>query len=282
MTSFETPGPVTLDVEIGAGSVLVVADTTTTTQIELRPARAGDADALELIDQARIDHRGATVTVHLPDGRSFGLLRRTPDVVIEARVPAGSGLVVKSKSADVQARGELGTTKIETGSGDVQLADIDGVAEVSSGSGDVQVGTIAGAATVKSASGDVMVGTCCSIAKIQTASGDIAVDTAEAQLDVRSASGDVRIGEADGPVSARTASGDISLRRVRGESVQAMSASGDIEVAVEPGIAVWLDVSSLSGSASSSLDTTESQAPGRPTLQIRASTTSGDITIHPA
>ena len=282
MTSFETPDPITLDIEIGAGNVQVVADTTASTEIELRPAKSGDADALELIDQARVDHHGSTVTVHIPDGRRFGLLRRTPEIVIEAHVPAGTGLVVKSKSADVQARGELGDTKIATGSGDVQLTDIDGVAVVESGSGDIQLGTIAGAATVKTASGDVMITTCCSAAKIQTASGDVVIGTAEAQLDVRSASGDVRVGEADGEVSARTASGDVSLSRVRGDSVTAMSASGDVEIGVEPGIAVWLDVSSLSGSVSSSLDSAESQAPDRPTLQIRANTTSGDITIHSA
>lgn len=282
MSSFETPDPITLDVEIEAGNVLVIADTVTTTTIELRPARDGDADALELIDQARVDHHGSTVTVHLPDGRRIGLLRRTPDITVEARVPAGSALVVKSKSADVQARGELGNTKIETGSGDVQLADIDGAAVVETGSGDVQMGTIAGALTVKSASGDVMVATCCSIAKIQTASGDISVATAEAQLDARAASGDVRVGESDGDVGARTASGDISMGRVRGDNVSAMSASGDIEIGVEPGIAVWLDVSSLSGTVSSSLEAAESQSPDRPTLQIRANTTSGDITIHPA
>jgi hypothetical protein len=282
MTSFETPDPITLDIEIGAGSVNVVADSTTTTEIELRPARDGDSDAIELIDQARVDRHGSTVIVHMPDGRRFGLLRRTPDVIIEARVPAGSALVVKSKSADVQVTGEVGNTKIETGSGDVQLADVDGFALVDSGSGDIQLGTIAGAATLKSASGDVQITTCCSIAKIQTASGDIRIGTAEAQLDVRSASGDLSVGEADGAVSARTASGDVSLQRVRGESVTAMSASGEIEIGVEPGIAVWLDCSSLSGSVHSSLDSAESQSTDRPTLQIRANTTSGDITIHTA
>ena len=282
MTSFETPGPVTLDIEIGAGHVEVVADTTTTTEIELRPARAGDAEALELIDQARIDHHGAIVTVHLPDGRRFGLLRRTPEVIVEARIPAGSGLVVKSKSADVRARGELGTTKVQTGSGDVLLADIDGDVVVESGSGDVQIGTIAGSTSVKTASGDVVIKTCCSIAKLQTASGDVFVGTAEAEIDLRTASGDVRVGEADGAASARTASGDIQMERVRGDTVTAMSASGDVQVGIESGIAVWLDVSSLSGTVSSSLDPTEGQEPGRPALQIRANTTSGDITIHPA
>jgi hypothetical protein len=282
MTSFQTPDPITLDVVIGAGRVLVVGDATTTTDIDLQPARPGDADALELIEHARVDQHGNTITVHLPDEKRFGLLRRTPEIVIEAHVPAGSGLVVKSKSADVQARGELGPTKIETASGDVQLADIDGVVAVESRSGDIQVGTVAGAATMKSASGDVMVGTCCSTADIQTASGDVAVNTAEAQLDVRTASGDVRVGEAEGGVSARTASGDISLARVRGDRVSAVAVSGDIEIGVDPGIAVWLDVSSLSGTVTSSLNSADTQEADRPTLQIRANTTSGDITIHAA
>ncbi len=282
MTSFETTGPITLDVEIGAGSVLVVAESTNGTEVDLRPARAGDADALELIEEARVDLTGSTLVVHVPDGRRFGLLRRTPEIVIEAKVAAGSALVVKSKSADIQAKGELGSTKIHTGSGDVQLEDVDGVAEVESGSGDIQLGTIAGSATVKTASGDIQIATLCSGAQVMSASGDVSIRTAEATLDVRTASGDLQVSEADGSVALRTASGDISLGRARGEIVTATSASGDIEIGVDPGIAVWLDVSSMSGTVRSSLDPAESQGVDRPTLQVRANTASGDITIHAA
>ena len=88
--------------------------------------------------------------VHVPDGRRFGLLRRTPEIVIEAHVPAGTALVVKSKSADVQARGELGYDQDRRPARATSSStDIDGVAVVESGSGDIQLGTIAGAATVK-------------------------------------------------------------------------------------------------------------------------------------
>lgn len=279
MPTFQTPEPVTLIVELASGALLVTADAIATTEIELRPARPGDGDAQDLIDQARIDHHGERVTVHLPEGRRAHL-RHSPDVVIDVRVPIGSRLVAKTKSADVTAEGELGDTRVATGSGDVRLADVDGSLVVESGSGDVRAATIAGDASIKTASGDVVIGTCCSDIKIHTASGGIAVDLAEADIDARTASGDIVVHQSDGSVSTRTASGDLTLQRVRGDSVSAVAASGDVEVGVERGVAVWLDVASVSGTVTSDLEPTDHQTPDRPVLQLRAHTTSGDVTVR--
>lgn len=279
MPSFQTPEPITLSVELASGALIVNADAIATTDIEMRPARAGDEDAQDLIDQARVDHSGDQVTIHLPHSSRVHL-GRSPGVVIEVRVPIGSRLAARTKSAGVTVRGELGDTRVATGSGDVALEDVDGTLVVESGSGGVRVATIAGDASVKTASGDVVIGTCCSDVKIHTASGGITVDLAEADLDARTASGDIAVGQSDGTVNARTASGDLSLPRVRGDSASAVAASGDVEVGVERGVAVWLDVASVSGTVTSDLEPTDDQAPDRPVLQLRAHTTSGDVTIR--
>lgn len=279
MPSFETPDPVTLTVDVPAGALRIDADSTGTSSVELRPARSGDSDAEALVALSRVEHRGDEIVVHVPDEK-HGRFRRTPEVVVEIRVPFGSRLVAHTGSADVTVTGELGNTKIGTGSGDVSLTDVDGSLEVESGSGDVRVGSVARDATIKTSSGDVTVETCCDTSKIHTASGDVQVGTAEAMLDARTASGDVEVAGAEGPVVVRTASGDVDLRRVRGDDVAITSASGDVRVGVEPGISVWMDVSSLSGSVSSDLDPSEERSADQPTLQLRAQTVSGDVQIR--
>lgn len=171
MPAFDTPAPITLSIELDAGEVIIDAATTGTTEIELSPLRPGDTDAIALIERAHVKHGNGSATVHVPDGRSLGLLRRTPEIALAVRLPVGSTLVARLRSADLRVTGELDTVRVETASGEATLADIAGSAVVVAASGDVRIATVGGALRVKSASGDVSVDTCCADASIQTASG---------------------------------------------------------------------------------------------------------------
>ena len=62
-----------------------------------------------------------------------------------------------------------------------------------------------------------------------------------------------------------------------GSRIEAKSASGDIRVAVRPGIGVYLDLSTLSGTASSDLEPAEQSAGSDMTLSCR--TLSGDVHV---
>lgn len=281
MPSFDTPAPVTLSVELDSGDVSIDASTSGITEVDLRPARAGDADALALIDGARVDHSGDRVTVHLPGDGSSGLFRRSAEIALTVRLPVGSTFVAKLRSADLRVRGELEDVRVDTASGAVTLADIAGSAVVVTASGDVRAATVGGPLRVKTVSGDVELGTCCAACTIESASGDITLGAVEGDLSVKSASGDVVIEVAEASVSARTASGDIDLRQVRAGTVEVDSVSGDVGVAVERGASVYLDVSSLSGGVSSSLEPADSAVEGAPTLELRVKTVSGDIRLQP-
>jgi len=282
MPAFETPTPITLSIELDAGEVILDAATTATTEIELRPLRPGDADAIALIERAHVKHSDGAATVHLPDGRSLGLLRRTPEIALAVRLPVGSTLAAKLRSAELRVTGELENVRLETASGDTSLADIAGSAVVISASGDVRIATIGGALRLKSASGDVTVDTCCADASIQTASGDITVGVVEGDLDVKSASGDIAVRAADASVRARTASGDVDLGRVRAGKTEVDTVSGDVHVGVERGVSVRLDVSSLSGGVGSALERTDSADDGAKILKLHVKTVSGDIQLRPA
>jgi hypothetical protein len=81
-------------------------------------------------------------------------------------------------------------------------------------------------------------------------------------------------------VTANTASGDIQLRAVAAGRIELHSVSGDMQVAVVPGIGVYLDLASTSGRVRSDLDPSDDDPGESDTpVEIRCRTLSGDIRI---
>ena len=68
-----------------------------------------------------------------------------------------------------------------------------------------------------------------------------------------------------------------SCHAASGSRVEAKSTSGDIRVGVAPGIGVYLDLSTLSGTASSELDPADQSGGADMTLNCR--TLSGDVLV---
>ncbi|MBA3286657.1 MAG: DUF4097 family beta strand repeat protein [Acidimicrobiia bacterium] len=251
----------TLSVEIGAGSIDITATTTDRTEVELVPARADDADAIALIEQTQITHRGDTVAVHVPSGRRSGFLRRTPEIVARISAPEGSKLEASVRSADVRCRGRLGDARVSSSSGDVSLGEVDGNLRSNAASGDLHVDVCGGDVWAQSASGDIRLGAVAGDAEVKTASGDVTIDAAGRSATIRTASGDVCV---DGICAGRTSITGVS---------------GDVRTSVVPGMAVWLDVNTLSGDVHSTLDPPTNEIPSEQTLELAIQTVSGDIAI---
>jgi hypothetical protein len=266
--TFDISAPVEVEVRLTSGEVEI--DTTSgVTQIEVELI-AHDEESQQLVDEARIDlHDGAgrpRLTVDVPQRRSggfnFGFLFGRQGITCRVKAPEGSGLQVRTKSADVTARGRLGGLNVSSASGDVVADHVDGGVSVKSASGDVSVHEVDGGLN------------------IQTASGDVDVDTARGPVSIATASGDVSIGEAYDNVSANTVSGDQHHGAVMRGTVSAHSVSGDVQIAVRRGSKVFLDCSTVSGDTSSELGvSSEAPAGDGPMLEIRAKTVSGDIVI---
>lgn len=157
-------------------------------------------------------------------------------------LPEGSSCLVDTVSADVRCSGELAAIDIRTISGDIGAEQVSGLARVHTASGDVYLG---------------------------------AAGTAKAQT----SSGDVSIGRT-GDVNVRTASGDVGIETAAGRQVEVKSSSGDIGVGVLPGMGVYLDLSSVSGTVSSELEPAEEADGAEMTLSCR--TISGDVRVRRA
>jgi DUF4097 and DUF4098 domain-containing protein YvlB len=257
--TFETHEPLSLVVRVAAGELLVDAVETNETEVEIDPL---DDAAEELLDSVRVELRGRDLTVEVPEKRGF--FGRNPRFAIRMRVPRGSRLAGRMRSAEVEARGVLGDVDLKTASGDVTLEEVERDVRVQSASGDITVER-AGSTAVTTASGDLVVGRVLGTLKANLVSGDILVR------------------RADGPVETHTVSGDQRLETVGPASVSAQSVSGDVVVAVRRGATVWLDVRSISGDTQSELEHGEGPpADPNTVMELRVNTVSGDVRIERA
>lgn len=266
MESFETPGRVALDLIVPAGAVSVGTWDEPRVEVEVTAVRGDDA-SMQAAADTRIEavDRGGRheVSVRVPkrEGRR-SIFGRTPELLVTIRCPHGADLELTTQSADLDGRGPLGEVSVRSASGDALLVD---TAELSftTASGDLVAGAVAGALAVKSASGDVAV---------RSVSGPATVNTV---------SGDIRLGETVGAAGVNTVSGDVELDAVSG-GVRVSCVSGDVHVATRPGLALWVDVQSVSGSVSSDLDVGDAPAGGAAQIELRVRTVSGDVRLSRA
>ena len=200
-------------------------------------ARVTLGGAERTIDATRVEFDQGALSVITPERPGLG---RTADLDVTVEVPEGSSCRVHTASADVRCTGVLSSLDVHTASGDVSAERVSGLARATTASGDVHIGEAG-------------------------------------EVDANSSSGDVTIGQVSGPVLVSTASGDVRIDAASGSRTEAKSASGDINIAVTPGIGVYLDLSTLSGTVSSELDPAEGSGAADMTLSCR--TLSGDVQV---
>jgi len=279
--TFQTPGETRLDIRLGAGEVRLETAEVQETTVVLEPLRGNDASTAA-VENARVELRdrgnGHEVVIDVRD-RGRGIFRNA-EVLVAVTSPEGTSVETKSGSADVEGRGRFGSVEVETGSGDVEFGEIAGEANVNAASGDVQISSVGGDARVNTASGDVQIRSIAGEAKINSASGDVILRDVRGELSVNSASGDVLVREAGSAVGINTASGDQEVGSVVSGKVTLKSASGDLKVGIREGTSLWVDARSRSGEVRSELPVSDLPPDGNgPSVELRANTMSGDITV---
>ena len=264
---FETHRPVDLVVEISKGSVQIrCADTTeSTVLVEGRQA-----------EEVVVEQHGDAITVSEPGrGRIFGDQALRVDIV----VPERSNPAVRTGSADVRLEGVAGHAQLRSGSGDLGAETIEGHLLAETGSGGVQVDQVRGDLKVKSGSGDVAIGDAVGTTSISTGSGDVSIGSARASIVVKTGSGDLRVEQTHGDTSFTTGSGDVTVHHVQRGRVSVKCSSGDVALGVQGGVPVWTDITTASGTIRSGLHGAGEPEAGQDHLEVRARTSSGDITL---
>ena len=115
--------------------------------------------------------------------------------------------------------------------------------------------------------------------KVQTAAGDLSSGPVGGNAEVKTAAGDVNLDEVGGSVTIHSASGDLRVGAVTQGKVELKSVSGDMLVGVRRGSRVWMDVKTVTGDASSDLDSGFDDDGEGPLVELKATAMSGDIKI---
>ncbi|MDG6105830.1 DUF4097 family beta strand repeat protein [Dactylosporangium aurantiacum] len=281
MPVYATPAPITVSLELSVGEVQLVASDRTDTVVEVHPCDEHDDSDVQAARQTRVDYANGTLTVRGPKHRLFDFSKRTRSVLVRVELPTGSAVHGDLAVGDVRSSGALGECRFKTSVGHLRLdrtgsarletvghitvGAIGGDAEIATGSGDVRIGEVGGAAAVKNSNGTTDIGAVAGDLRVRAANGAITVERADAGVDAKSSNGAIRIG--------RVARGQVSLQ----------SAAGDLNVGIAAGTAAWLDVKTGHGRVRNGLDDL-GQAPAKTeeTVEVRAHTSFGDITVHRA
>lgn len=266
--SFHTQTPIRLYVEIGSGSVRAAAGDSDETTVSITGRRA---------EEVRVTQDGDQISVVAPKGSGGFFNDNQLHVVVNC--PTGSDAAIRTGSADVALTGAFNDLDTKTGSGDVAVGELIGDGSAQTGSGDVRVDKVGGGLRVKCGSGDVRVGVVGGDVVIATGSGDVSLHESLADAAVKTGSGDLYVERAAGDVSLSSGSGDLRVDRISRGKVTLKGASSDTRIGVPAGTPVWTDISTISGSIRSNLETTGAPAEGQDHVEVRVNTVSGDVEL---
>ncbi|MET8625431.1 DUF4097 family beta strand repeat-containing protein [Kitasatospora sp. NPDC004669] len=279
MPTYKTDGPISASLEFEIGTVWIRAGKRTDAVIEVRPADAArDAD-VKAAELTQVDFSGGRLTLKGPKQRTvFSSKKGSIEVLVE--LPSGSEVHADSPMADFVTEGQLGDCRLKTSMGRIQIDRADSV-RLKTDMGDVRIGTIAGDAEV-TGGGRIEVGSVGGSLTVKNNNGDTEIDEVRGELTANSSNGRIHVGLAEAGVDAKTANGHIRIGEVVRGKVTLQSGVGDVEVGIAEGTAAWLDVHSKFGGVRNSLGQAEGPGDARETVEVRANTQVGSVTIRRA
>ncbi|MFI9550316.1 DUF4097 family beta strand repeat-containing protein [Nonomuraea endophytica] len=302
MPTFDTPEPITVRIDLPGGEVRIIASDRTDTVLEVWPGdgeQEGDIQAvyeggtLMVSSAAPRDPglagtvRQAAATVGRQPGWSLsGLVRMlgqwgqsSPSVTIE--VPSGSNVQGEAMAGEFHCTGRLGEVRLRTDYGDIRL-DRAGAVRLSTDSGEISLDRAHGRAEITTGSGEVRIHEIDGGAVIRNDDGECTIGEVTGDLRLTGVHGDMQVERAHGDVEAKTVYGSVRIGQVRRGTVVLTSTGGDLEVGIRQGTAALLDVSTAEGRLVNTLEAREGPEGFEETVEIRARSHEGDITIRRA
>jgi hypothetical protein len=281
MPVFDTPEPISVQIELPVGDAWITASDRTDTVVEVRPRKASSKADVSAAEQTAVEYAAGRLTIRAPKSwRRYGF-GSGPSVDVLIELPAGSTVQAEAFWAAFRCEGRLGECRFKTG-GAVRL-DRTGPLEVDSSHSEVVVERVDGAAQVTASSGNVRLGEVHGTVEVKNSSGYCWIGQSTGDVRARTAYGDVTIDRALASVTARSNHGSVRIGEVARGSVDVQTGYGGIEIGVRPGTAAWLELSSRRGRVRNALESMDGPAPqDEDTVEVRASTNWGDILVRRA
>ena len=264
MSHFETPHPISVELELRLANVRVTAGERADTIVRVRPRHSAKRDDVTAAEQTRVEYAHGRLLVKQPRRlREWSPFNVGGSIEVEIELPAGSHLRGRTIAGEFHGAGSLGRSELTTGLGDITLERVTGDAELATGTGEVRAGEVDGSAVIRNSNGDT---------EIHEIGGD---------LKVKAENGHIDVDNSHGSVNARTANGWIRVGNIHRGSLVAKTAAGRIEVGIAGGTAASLDLHTRHGRVHNDLGPTEGAGSGdHGRIEVRASTGWGDITIR--
>jgi hypothetical protein len=281
MPTFDTPEPITAQIDVVHGDVRVRAGGDGHTVVTVEPSDAGDGEDRKAAEQTRVDHASGRLLVRTPKLRSWLPRTGSGSVDVTIELPPGSHLHGTGSLTDIHAEGSLGEVRIKLGIGRVEVESAETLT-VKNGTGDIVAEHAGGHAEIATGSGEIRLRRLAGTGVIKNSNGDTWVGEAHDDLRIVSANGDIAVDHARAPVSAKTANGSVRLGEVARGAVVLEAHIGDLEVGIPPGTPAYLDVKATAGRVRNALEASGAPDPSAESVEVRARTTVGDVVIRHA
>jgi Putative adhesin len=280
MPIYNTPGPIDLAINLQVGAIDVFASDRTDTVVTVLPTNPEKAVDRRGAQDTTVDVDGQRITIVGPRPR-ISWIGPTESVDLKVELPAGSRLTAEIAVGGLRTVGRLGATRIKSSLGPVDV-EAAGDLWLRAGHGNATLGTAQGGIEITADHGQIRVGTVTGDAILKASHGTIRVGESGGDIDAKLSYGDLEITKARASVTAKTAYGSIQLAEVSSGSIQVESGFGQVTIGVRPGVPAWLDLSSKEGHVRNELDGESAPDASEQTVEIRARTQHGNISIQRA
>ncbi|MCG8918546.1 DUF4097 domain-containing protein [Actinokineospora sp. PR83] len=279
MPIFDTPEPISVTVELGVGNLRITASDRPDTSVDIRPSDESNDSDVQAAERVRVDYAGGVLQVVGPKSRAFDFSRKTRSVEVSIDLPSGSQVTGEVQMGDLTGTGRLGECRFKTAAGNVRL-ERTGPLRVDTAAGHVTADGVAGNAEIHTGSGKVRIGDTDGSVVVKNSNGDTALAGVTGDVRVRSANGDISVDRAGAGVEAKTSNGSIRVGEVARGSVDLGTAMGDLDIGIAEGTAAWLEVNTGFGQVRNLLENATSPEESDETVEVRAQTSFGAITIR--
>ncbi|GAB2563019.1 DUF4097 family beta strand repeat-containing protein [Nocardia heshunensis] len=160
MNVFQTPAPIDVTLEVGAGTVSVIASDRIDTVVQVRPADAGKKDDVKAAEQLKVEFGAGGLGVKMPKGwKVIGPSSGKGSVDVSIEVPAGSRINGNLAHGSFRTAGEFGASTVDVAAGDIVIGRAVAAVTATIAKGDITVeDAVHGVLRLETSVGDVRVG----------------------------------------------------------------------------------------------------------------------------
>jgi len=283
MPTFDTPAPITADIEIYAGQVRIHAGDRADTVVEVRPSDPSNEASVQAAEQTVVEFSGGRLLVKGPRPKALGYLRGWRGFTeVTVGLPTGSRVEGKCAAGGVVnfiATGSLGQTFLHSMNGDLRLEET-GPLEVRASTGEIRVDRVTGPVEVTGSVGAIRIGVIDGSGTVKNSTGAITLGEVTGDLQLKTGIGEITVGRMLGGLTARSAHGRIRIEAAVSGTVHVEGGHGKVGIGIPQGTAARLDLHSKNAVVRNALTAVEGPEATDAVVEVYAQTNWGDIDVQ--